>query len=337
MLRNQQDMILVTGASGFIGSAIIWALNLQGIDNIIACDSLESSDKYKNLIPLRFADYWEYDQLQENILHGGAGLNCVTHIFHMGACSSTTETNNRYLIKNNYQYTQKLAHWALAKGARFIYASSAATYGDGREGMDDREESIEQLRPLNMYGYSKHLFDLYAKRQGWLDKIIGLKYFNVYGPNEGHKGSMRSLVNKAFYQIRETQKVQLFKSYNPEYRHGEQKRDFLYVKDAVAMTLHLANSNSASGLFNIGSGKAHTWIELVNALFSAMELEPQVEFIDMPESIKSKYQYYTCAKIEKLKENGYAKSLYSLKNAVCDYVKNYLLEDKNLSSNHLRD
>ena len=333
MLKNQQDMILVTGASGFIGSALIWALNQQGITNILACDTLESSDKYKNLISLRFKDYCEADQFQDKIRRGETSLDQITHVFHLGACSTTTETNNRYLIENNYQYTQKLAHWSLAKGVRFVYASSAATYGDGSQGMDDEDDKIERLRPLNMYGYSKHLFDLYAKNKGWLDKIVGLKYFNVYGPNEGHKGTMRSLVNKAFYQIRETQKVQLFKSYNPEYRHGEQKRDFLYVKDAVAMTLHLAENNSANGLFNIGSAKAHTWIELVNALFSAMGLEPKIEFIDMPENLRSKYQYYTCAKIEKLNKTGYNKIQYSLENSIKDYVKNYLLQERYLEPN----
>ena len=256
----------------------------------------------------------------------------VELVFHLGACSSTTERDAAYLIRNNFEYTKKLAHWALAHDARFVYASSAATYGDGSAGMSDLENDLHVFRPLNMYGYSKHLFDLYAARHGFLDGIVGLKYFNVFGPNEDHKGDMRSLVHKAYRQIVDTGKVSLFKSHRPDYRDGEQQRDFLYVKDAVNMTIELAETATAGGLFNVGSGEAHTWIELANAIFAALDRPPQIGFIDMPEALRDKYQYFTRADLTKLR--GYCKNvpLTPLDESVADYVQNYLAPDRRLGS-----
>ena len=242
----------------------------------------------------------------------------------------TTERDADYLMRNNYEFTKQLCQWSLANQTRFVYASSAATYGDGAHGMNDQDPDIHKLRPLNMYGYSKHLFDLHAKREGWLPSIVGLKYFNVYGPNEDHKADMRSLVHKACGQILATGKVQLFKSHRPDYQHGEQMRDFLYVKDAIRMTLHLAETSSAGGLFNLGSGKAHTWIELATAIFSALGKAPNIEFIDMPEHLQSKYQYYTCADIAKLRSSGFTQEITALTEAVRDYVQGYLVPDKRL-------
>ncbi|HQU08904.1 MAG TPA: ADP-glyceromanno-heptose 6-epimerase, partial [Opitutales bacterium] len=282
-----------------------------------------------NLVPLRFDDYVEADVLSDILESQPKLLNDIRIIFHLGACSSTTETNAAYLIDNNYNYTRSLAHWALQNDTRFIYASSAATYGNGEQGMSD-EADLTTLRPLNMYGYSKHLFDLYAQRQGFLDKIVGLKYFNVFGPNEAHKADMRSLVSKAFTQIQDTDRVRLFKSYRPDYKDGEQKRDFLYIKDAVAMTLHLAMNPEAGGLYNIGAGQAHSWIELVTPIFKALGKPIEIEFIDMPESIRNQYQYYTCANIDRLRATGYTRPITSLANAVEDYVSNYLLTGKHL-------
>src|SRR5215216_5172183 len=288
--------ILVTGGAGFIGSALIWALNHRGHTDIVVTDFLGTDEKWKNLVPLKFATYVEADAFREQLRQKPAVYGKFTTVFHLGACSSTTEKNASYLISNNYNVTKELAAWALDQGARFIYASSAATYGDGAQGMDDCNEDLHSLRPLNMYGYSKHLFDLYAQRQGWFDRIVGLKYFNVFGPNEDHKGDMRSLVNKAYQQILATGKVQLFKSYKPEFRDGEQMRDFLYVKDAVEMTIHFAEAGkNAHGLHNLGSGQANTWITLANAIFAALEREPQIEFVDMPEILRGKYQYFTQA------------------------------------------
>lgn len=319
---------LVTGGAGFIGSALIWALNQRGQDNIIVSDFLGTNERWKNLVPLRFADYIEADALLESL--SSPRLAEIETIYHLGACSATTEKDCRYLIQNNYEFTRRLAEWAIEGGRRFVYASSAATYGDGAAGMDDRSGDLHQFRPLNMYGYSKHLFDLHAKRRGWLDRIVGLKYFNVFGPNEGHKGDMRSVVDKAYGQIRETGKVRLFKSEHPDFRDGEQMRDFFYVKDAVDATIHLAEHREAAGLFNLGSGVASTWIQLVTPIFAQLDLPVNIEFIDLPDSLRGKYQYHTCADIFRLKASGWAGPGFSLENAVRDYVSDYLIPCRHL-------
>ena len=277
---------------------------------------------------MRFANYIEADELLPRLQNGGLGKFDL--ILHLGACSSTTERDASYLIRNNYEFTKDLAAWSLANKTRFVYASSAATYGDGSAGMEDDDAKLGTLRPLNMYGYSKHLFDLHAKRAGFLNRIVGLKYFNVFGPNEDHKGDMRSVVHKSFGQVRETGVIRLFKSYRPDYRDGEQKRDFLYVKDAVTMTLHLAANEKASGLFNIGSGAARTWLDLARAVFTALKREPKIDFIEMPESIRDKYQYFTEANLGRLRAAGYNTPVTSLEDAVSDYVRNYLAPDKRL-------
>lgn len=316
--------ILVTGGAGFIGSALVWELNRRGVENIVIADFLGQDEKWKNLTPLRFADYLEADDLLER-LDGGCHLfDDVRTVFHLGASSSTTETDAAYLIRNNFEYTKRMAHFALEAGRRFLYASSAATYG-GLEASLPESAALHTLRPLNMYGYSKHLFDCYAERMGMLQRITGLKYFNVFGPNEDHKGNMRSVVHKAFHQIRETGQVSLFKSYRPEFHDGEQRRDFCYVKDAVAATVFLAENVDGGGLFNIGSGEANTWLLLVHAIFKAMDQEPRIEFIDMPEELRGKYQYYTRANIGKLRAAGFSQAMTSLEDAVRDYVMNYLL------------
>jgi ADP-L-glycero-D-manno-heptose 6-epimerase len=320
--------ILVTGGAGLIGSALIWALNQRGIDNIIVSDFLGADEKWRNLTPLRFADYLEADQLLPQL--DSSRLGDIRWVFHLGACSATTEKNVRYLMENNYDYTRRLAEWSLAAGRRFVYASSAATYGDGAAGMVDGHEHIDALRPLNAYGYSKHLFDLHARRQGWLSQIVGLKYFNVYGPNEDHKADMRSVVHKAYAQIKNEGKVKLFRSDRADYRDGEQMRDFLYVKDAVAMTLHLAESPGASGLYNVGSGRASTWIELVTPIFESLGLPVNIEFVDLPEVLRGKYQYYTCADIGRMRATGWASPGYALADAVKDYVQRYLVPDRRL-------
>jgi len=320
--------VLVTGGAGFIGSALVWALNRRGCDNIVVCDILGTNEKWRNLTPLRFADYVEAADLLPRLQSGALGKFDL--VLHMGACSATTEKDATYLIKNNYEFTKDLALWSLANKARFVYASSAATYGDGSAGMEDEDTKLNTLRPLNMYGYSKHLFDLHAKRAGFLNKIVGLKFFNVFGPNEDHKGDMRSLVHKSFAQVQGKGVIQLFKSYRKEYKDGEQKRDFLYVKDCVAMTLHLAATPKATGLFNIGSGGARSWIDLANAVFVALKKKPVIKFIEMPETIRDKYQYFTQANLLRLRGTGYTAPVTSLENAVFDYVRKYLVLDKRL-------
>ena len=330
-MSNLNGRILVTGGAGFIGSALVWALNRRGITNIVISDLLGQEEKWKNLVPLKFSDYVEGGVFRERIAAQAGAFGKFSAVFHLGACSATTERNAAYLIDNNFAYTKELATWSLAQKARFIYASSAATYGDGAQGMDDRSADLAALRPLNMYGYSKHLFDLYAQREGFLNSIVGVKYFNVYGPNEDHKADMRSLVNKAYQQILETGKVKLFKSYKPEYKDGEQMRDFLYVKDAIEMTIHFAETATTyGGLYNLGSGEANTWLTLSRAIFTALGREPKIEFIEMPEVLRGKYQYYTKADIAKLRSAGFTKPLTPLPEAVRDYVQGYMMPGKKL-------
>ena len=324
-------MIVVTGGAGFIGSAVVWRLNQLGEDNIIIVDRLGQNEKWKNLVGLKYADIFHKENFIEMVLDDTVPFQ-VEAVVHLGACSSTTQKDADYLLHNNFKYTQALAEYALEKGARFIYASSAATYGDGSKGYDDDESKLQELQPLNMYGYSKHIFDLWAQREGIANEIVGLKYFNVYGPNEYHKGDMRSVIHKAFGQIKETGKVKLFKSYKPEYKDGEQKRDFIYVKDAVDITLHFLQDKNINGLFNAGTGRARSWVDLVTALFNAMELPVNIEFIDMPETLREKYQYFTEAKIDKLRNAGYNNPIASIEDGVKDYVQNYLMKGRGLGS-----
>lgn len=323
---SPRSRILVTGGAGFIGSALVWALNTRGCHNITIIDFPPNPQKQRNLHPLKYNSLIDPANLLPALASNA--LSRFDFIFHLGACSSTTETDADYLRKNNFEYTRDLAEYALTAGSRFVYASSAATYGDGSAGMDDMDAAqLPRFQPLNLYGHSKHQFDLLAWRNGWLDGIIGLKYFNVFGPNEAHKGDMRSVVHKCYAQVQETGVMRLFKSYRSEYRDGEQRRDFLYVKDAVAMTLHLAESSSAAGLYNIGSGSAHTWNELAHALSSAMGKPPRIEYVDMPATLRDKYQYFTQASIQKLLASGYTTPITSLSDSVGDYVLQYLAPD----------
>ncbi len=317
--------ILVTGGAGFIGSAVVWDLNRRGISNILVSDFLGRDEKWKNLVALRFADYLEADELLARL----RSLAPLRAIFHLGACSSTTETDASYLIRNNFEFTKTLAHFALERSIRFVYASSAATYGEAAAEIPETVP-LSSLRPLNMYGYSKHLFDCYAAGAGFLNRLTGLKYFNVFGPNEDHKADMRSVVHKAFGEIQKTGKASLFKSYRPEYSDGGQCRDFLYVKDAVAATLFLAEQTEGGGLFNVGSGQPNTWRTLVESIFGALGCEPDIQFVEMPEYLRPKYQYFTRAKIEKLRAAGFRDAMTPLPEAVADYVQNYLVPNKHL-------
>jgi ADP-L-glycero-D-manno-heptose 6-epimerase len=325
-------MIVVTGGAGFIGSAVVWRLNRQGSEDILIVDHLGCNDKWTNLVGLRFADYLDKADFIRRLEAGDFG-NSISAIIHMGACSSTLEKDAAYLMENNYRYTLRCAQWwEKHNSCRFIYASSAATYGDGSSGYSDAHEMLAKLRPLNMYGYSKHLFDVRALREGWLSGIVGLKYFNVFGPNEGHKGEMRSVINKAFLQARSEGVMRLFKSYRSEYKDGEQRRDFIYVKDAVDMTLFFLEKTDINGIFNIGSGAARTWNDVAGALFNALGKQPAVEYIAMPEELRSRYQYHTCADMAKLRAAGYTRQCTQLDRAVRDYVQNYLAAGAHLSA-----
>jgi len=320
--------ILVTGAAGFIGSAAIWALNRAGHDDIVACDRLNRSEKWRNLAPLRIHDYIDADALLERLETRTGTCAGISTILHLGACSSTTEDDSAYLMRNNFEFTKVLANAALAQGIRFVYASSAATYGALEDGLSE-SLPLESLRPLNMYAYSKHLFDCHAAYHGFADRIVGVKYFNVFGPNEAHKGGMRSMVTKAFEQIGREGKVSLFRSHRPEFKDGEQRRDFIYVKDAVAMTLALAADPRASGLYNIGSGRASTWLELVRPVFTALGKPEAIEFVDMPEILREKYQYSTKAEVERI-ATVYDRPIEPLAESVTEFVREYLVGDRRL-------
>ncbi len=318
------DMIIITGGAGFIGSAMLWELNRRGMENIIIVDDLGTTDtgKWRNLSGLRYADFIPKD-LFPSLLEKNA-LGPVSSLVHMGANSSTTETDADHLLENNYAYSRTLASWCMQHGTRFVYASSAATYGDGANGYTDDIEGIDRLRPLNMYGYSKQLFDRWALKNRVLVKAAGLKFFNVYGPNEYHKGDMCSVVSKAFGQISEKGRVTLFRSHRSDYLDGEQLRDFVHVGDCTAVMAWLLEKPDVSGIFNIGYGKARSFNDLAKATFSAMGREPVIEYIPMPESLRDKYQYYTCADMRKLRAAGYDKPFTSLEDGIHDYVSNYL-------------
>lgn len=317
-------MYIVTGGAGLIGSAIVWELNRRGVENILVVDHLGTSDKWKNLRALKFTDYLEKDDFRSRLASGGFNGVRIQGVIHMGACSSTTERDASYLADNNFLATKELAEYCLERGIRFLYASSCATYGDGSFGYNDDESRIEELRPMNMYGYSKQMFDLWAKRHGALAKITGCKFSNVYGPNERHKGEMRSVVLRAFEQISESGKLKLFRSYRPEYADGEQMRDFLYVKDAADMVLYLFDHPRGAGLYNIGSGRAETWNALAAAVFEALGKPVDIEYIDMPEHLRDRYQYYTKAEMVKLRALGYERKATGLHDSVVDDVRNYL-------------
>ena len=316
-------MIIVTGGAGFIGSAFVWKLNCEGIHDVIVVDHLGTSDKWKNLVPLRFEDYLRKDDFFDMVCDDDVPFE-VSAIVHMGACSSTTERDADYLWENNFSYTRTLAEWSLDHDVRFIYASSAATYGDGTQGFSDEHAKIPELRPINMYGYSKQVFDLWVLREKLEKSMAGIKFFNVFGPNEYHKGDMTSVIFKAFYQIRQTGKVRLFKSYLPEYSDGGQMRDFVYVKNCVDVLWWLLKHPKTNGIFNLGTGRARTWNDLINAVYAAMNLAPDIEYIEMPEGLRNQYQYFTEADMGKLKKAGAPVDFPALEDSVRDYVQNYL-------------
>ena len=314
--------IIVTGGAGFIGSNLVEGLNRRGLSDILVVDDLGRDEKWRNLSGLQFADY-----LQKNAFHRllcEDRLGEAQTVFHLGACSATTETDAGYLLENNYRFSVELCQWCQRHRARFVYASSAATYGDGTLGYTDEDAVPPKLRPLNPYGFSKHLFDLWALRNGLLGSIVGLKFFNVYGPREDHKEEMRSVVHKAFGQIRETGEVALFRSYRKDYPDGEQVRDFVFVADAVKVALFFLDRPEACGLFNCGTGQGRTWLDLSRAVFAALDREPRIRFIEMPEDLRSRYQYYTVADSRKLRAAGYTEPFTPLEAGVREYAQSYL-------------
>ena len=317
-------MIIVTGGAGFIGSCVVRTLNDHGINDIVIVDNIASTDKWMNIRNKKYIKYVHKSKFLEEL----PAYENVKAIVHMGAQSSTTEKDFDYLWINNFEYTKVLWNYCAEKQVQFIYASSAATYGDGGEGFDDRMD-IDKLMPLNGYGYSKQLFDLWVKYQAtaFPKQYAGLKFFNVYGPNEYFKGSMASMIFHGYKQIQETGKVKLFKSCQSNYQDGGQLRDFVYVKDICSVVYWLLQNEKVSGLFNVGTGRAQSFKELAEATFHALGLEPNIEYIDMPEHLKKKYQYYTQAEMGKLREAGYDKEFMDLEVGARDYVLEHLSKD----------
>lgn len=321
-------MILITGGAGFIGSVLAKQLNTLGHTDLVIVDKLEDSTKWKNLRGVKYLEYIHADELFNGDYDDLIGETDL--VFHMGACSSTTEKNMDFLMKNNVAYSQALFRFAATKNIPFIYASSAATYGAGELGYDDNHNDIPKLMPLNPYGYSKQLFDEWVlKEEAKPDHWFGLKFFNVYGPNEYHKEDMRSLVHKSFEQIKSAGKVKLFKSYKPDFKDGEQLRDFIYVKDVVRAMIELADPEKAphSGIFNLGTGQARSFLDLTKATFKAMGINPNIEFIEMPEALRGQYQYYTQAHARKLLQALPGFEFSSLEAGVHDYVQNHLMKE----------
>jgi len=323
MTYDKEQFIVVTGGAGFIGSCLIRFLNDQGIDNIVVADDLGATDKWKNLIGKNFygiispANLFDWMKGKEN---------AIDAIIHLGACSDTTEKDADYLLNNNTRFSIKLADIALQHQMRFIYASSAATYGDGKEGFSDDHDRLITLKPLNMYGYSKHLFDLWLLKNNLLNHVVGLKYFNVFGPNEAHKEKMASAIYHLYQKAKDDKRIQLFKSSHPDqFKDGEQKRDFIYIKDAVRITASFLY-NEVGGIYNVGTGIASTWNQLGESLFEALNVEGTIEYREMPSELTGKYQNYTCADVSKLRGAlSEAASCQPFKLSVKDYVQNYLL------------
>lgn len=321
-------MIIITGASGFIGSCIAKQLYYNGNTDLILVDKADLS-KSPYLKDMKYKEFVAFDEFLKRLEAGH--YKSVQAIIHMGACSSTTVYDKDFLKQNNFVYTKRLFDWCTKNNSRLIYASSAATYGDGSNGYSDDVSKIKDLKPLNPYGESKQMFDMYA-----LDNVnkpiqwVGLKFFNVYGPNEYHKETMASVIFHSFNQIKKEGKVRLFKSYKKGFKDGEQMRDFVYVKDVVSVVLFFLEHKEINGIFNVGTGKARSFKDLVSATFTALDLKPNIEYIEMPDALKDKYQYFTEAEMAKLKKAGYTKEFMSLEEGAKDYVVNYL--DKGFSS-----
>lgn len=323
-------MILITGANGFIGSALAWALNQRGRADLVLCDYQSHLSARRNLQPLRYAHFVDVADLFQK-LSTEKWAQKIEAVLHMGACADTTVLDQPFLEENNVRFTQRLCDWALAQGARFIYASSAAVYGDGSLGFSDDDKLTPKLKPLNPYGQSKWQVDCWVLEKGLANQVVGLRFFNVFGPNEYHKGAMASVVYKSFPMAREDGKVRLFKSYKPGCPDGEQKRDFIYIKDALRAVEFFLDHPKACGIFNVGTGQASTFTELGRNLLTALGKKPVIEYFDMPEALRPRYQYFTQADISKLRAAGYTDSSTPFPDAVCDYVKNYLLPGKTLS------
>lgn len=317
-------MILITGAAGFIGSAVAAALNRQGRNDLILCDRFGTSEKWKNLLGLHYRQMVHRDALFDFLVEDPLAAD-ITAVIHLGACSDTTETDMDYLLENNVNFSIGLCQWSVAQNARFVYASSAAVYGDGCLGFSDADDLTPKLRPLNKYGFSKWMFDMWVLENGLIDKVAGIRYFNVFGPNEYHKGKMASVVFHTCPQAAAGGMIRLFESHRKDVKHGEQSRDFIYVDEAVDMTLFLLENEKACGIFNAGTGRAHTFNALAEGVFDGLGREPVIRYFPMPEELRDRYQYFTQADMARIRKAGYPEQPDRFKEHVANYVKKYLL------------
>ncbi len=318
-------MVVITGGAGFIGSGFVRKCNNEGMTDILIVDHLRDGSKWKNLVGKEFTDIVHPDVFREKFISGGYD-GSIEAIVHLGACSATTERNADYLLDNNYRYSVDLATVAHEKSIRFVYASSAATYGLGEQGYSDG--LCKSLRPLNMYGYSKLLFDTWVLNNNLQNEFIGIRYFNVFGPNEYHKNNMASMMLKAFRQVRESGKIRLFQSNSLEYADGCQMRDFIYIKDVCQVMWQMLQNPTVSGIYNLGTGKARTWNDLASAVFGAMKKDSIIEYIEMPDSISSQYQNFTEADLTNLQSSGLDITFRTLEESIEDYVVNYLMQNE---------
>ena len=322
-------MILVTGGAGFIGSNLVAALSGRD-EEVVVCDRFGSDEKWRNLSHSEVTEVVAPELLPELIEQRGRE---ITHVFHMGAVTSTLETNVDLVLEVNLRLSQQIWNWCRRLEVPLVYASSAATYGDGSQGFEDdaAREALARLRPLNPYGWSKHLFDRWVAREVAAGRHppqwVGLKFFNVYGPNEYHKGDMRSVLAKSYAVAARGEAVRLFRSHNPAYPDGGQKRDFVYVQDCVDVMLWLMENPGVSGLFNLGTGRARTWLDLIRALYDAVDWELNVAWMDVPKELRPRYQYFTEARMEKLRAAGYQQPFVPIEEGVRDYVWRFLATD----------
>ena len=323
-------MLVITGAAGIIGSALLWALNQRGRSDIMLVDDIDHNEKEKNIAPLQYEELVGIDEWQQQLRVGAYDQRGIEAIFHLGAISATTEKSWEKLQHRNVEYTQDIIRWCIDRGVRCIYASSGQAYGSGEHGYSDNHDVFDELKTITLYGKSKLLVDIWARDAGYLERAVGLRYFNVFGPNENHKEDMRSVIAKQYETIVEKGYIELFKSDNPDYADGEQQRDFLYVKDAVAATLWFFDQPKLAGVYNIGTGQARTWNDVAQAMFAAGGREPDIRYVAMPKILQGKYQYFTQADITKLRATGYQQEFMSLEDSIGEYIKEYLAPQKHL-------
>lgn len=324
-------MIIITGGAGFIGSALVGALNKKGRSDLLVVDKLDHDEKEHNLSSLKYEQLIDGTDFRKGLAGGLFDKTNVEAVFHLAAITSTTEHNWGLFEDININFTQEIVRWCVDREVRCVYISSGATYGDGSAGYSDNHDLFDELKPLNDYGRSKLLVDIWARDGGYLDQVVGIRYFNVFGPNEYHKGAMRSVIAKKFEQMQKDGVIELFRSNNEDFGDGEQKRDFIYVKDAVDATLHFLENKQACGVFNVGTGVARTWNDVARAMFKAAGKKVKIKYIDLPEELKDQYQDFTQADITKLRAAGFKQAFVTIEEAIDDYVRNYLMRHAHFS------